>query len=154
MTEHDFKNFPELANSQMDEFYWESPHRQIFEDFHARVARVIDGDTISASWAERDFLFPVRFINNAAPELKETGGKESQEWLEEQLLNEEVTIMIDKKNRVEKWGRLLGKIMINGIDIGEQSIVMGFSVPWANRNDGKIIDFEKMMLKEDKRLKW
>ena len=34
---HDFKAFPELTNSQMDLYYWDSPHKQITDDFDAVV---------------------------------------------------------------------------------------------------------------------
>ena len=43
---HDFKLFPELTNSQMQIYYWDSPHKQITKNFMAKVLRVKDGDTI------------------------------------------------------------------------------------------------------------
>ena len=137
---HDFVRFPELTNSQLDFYYWDSPHRQITENFLAKVVKVTDGDTIRVSWYGRDFDFPIRFFDNAAPELDEEGGIESQVWLESQILGEEVTIEVDPKLRVEKWGRLLGKVIWNGLDMGEQSIRQNHSVSWINRNDGRIPD--------------
>ena len=148
---HDFDKFPELTNNQADLYYWESPHKQIFEDFTATVIRVHDGDTIRVRCGFRDFDFPIRFANIAAPELSEVGGKESQSWLEQKLLGKEVDIKINRKNRVEKYGRLLGNIIFSGLDVGEESIINAKSVPWAMRNDGKILssipDFEKEMKK-------
>ena len=135
---HDFKRFPELTNSQMNIYYFESPHKQIFEDFTATVVKVHDGDTITVMWDERDFKFPIRFSNIAAPEMNEPGGKEAQSWLESQLMNEEVTIRVDKYNRVEKWGRLLGRVMFRGIDIGEEEKVKGLATSWVGREEGKI----------------
>ena len=38
---------------------------------------------------ERNFDFPIRMANLASPELKEEGGRESQAWLEEQILGED-----------------------------------------------------------------
>src|SRR3990167_7651666 len=98
---HDFVKFPELTDSQMAIYYFESPHKQIFDDFTAEVIKVHDGDTITMRWTERDFDFPVRFINIAAPELKEDGGKESQAWLEKMLLGNQVDIKINPENRVD-----------------------------------------------------
>ena len=43
---HDFKTFPELTNNKMEIYYFESPHRQILEDFEGEVVKVTDGDTI------------------------------------------------------------------------------------------------------------
>lgn len=142
---HNFQQFPELTDEQMEFYYFNSPHKQIFENFRARVVKVHDGDTITLRWSERDFDFPLRFANIAAPELKELGGEESQRWLEQKLLNEEVDIIINPDNRVEKWGRLLGNVELLGIDIGEESIFNNKSVAWENRNDGKIKELESML---------
>jgi len=140
---HDFKNFPELTNGQMTMYYFESPHKQITEDFTAKVVKVHDGDTITLRWNERDFDFPLRFIDVAAPELDETGGKESQSWLESKIIGKEVDIVINPRNRVEKWGRLLGKVMCDGMDIGRESIMAGKSVAWADRKQGLLPDINK-----------
>ena len=119
---HDFKRFPELTNSQMGFYYFDSPHQQIAEDFWAKVTKVIDGDTIRVKADFRDFDFPIRFSNILAAELNEKGGRESQSWLESQILGEEVEIVVNPKNRVEKWGRLLGQVMHKGFDMGKLSI--------------------------------
>ena len=140
---HDFKNFPELTNSQMEIYYFESPHKQITEDFRAEVVGVHDGDTIKLRADFRDFDFPLRFLDIAAPELKEVGGPESQGWLEGLLLGEVVDVKINPVNRVEKWGRLLGDIIFKGIDVGNQSVGLGFAKTWDGRNDGVIPDFYK-----------
>lgn len=128
---HDFKRFPELANSQVDFYYFESPHKQIFEDFNAKVIRVIDGDTIRVMWDERDFDFPVRFLNTEAPEMDEVGGKEARGWLEKQILGEEVEIKINPKQRVGKFGRILGEIIHLGRNINQASMEEGFAIPFA-----------------------
>ncbi len=146
--EHDFKKFPELVGESLDQFGWSSPHLQIFDDFSAKVTKVKDGDTINVNWSLRNFDFPVRFLNIAAPELSE-GGKASKKWLEAAILGENVDIEIDAKNRVGKWGRLLGIIKHKGIDIGEASILAGHSVAWAQRNDMRSPE-----IKADFEVKW
>ncbi len=138
--EHDFKAFPELTNSQMGAHYLDSPHKQIFRDFECNVKKVHDGDTITVDWSERDFNFPIRLARINAPELNEEGGKEAHSWLEQQLLNEDITIQIDPKNRVEKWGRLLGTVFHTGMDIGQEMLHNGFAKPFDERNEGKIIN--------------
>ncbi len=127
---HDFKKFPELTNSQMIHYELESPHPQIKESFQARVVSVHDGDTIRVLWEDRDFSFPVRFLDTQAPELKHPGGRESQEWLEELILNEEVEIQIDPDNRVGKWGRILGRVIHVGLNVNDLSILLGFARPF------------------------
>ncbi len=131
--EHDFKRFPELTNNQMQTFYFDSPHRQITEDFRAEVVKVTDGDTIRVNWRERDFNFPIRLANLAAPELKEKGGPESQAWLEDLILGKEVNI-IPTKTRVEKWGRLLAYIVNGGENVNDASVREGHGVDWDDRD--------------------
>jgi len=131
---HDFKNFPELTNNQMQIYYFDSPHRQITEDFVAKVVDVHDGDTIKVRWRERDFDFPVRLAHIAAPELKEHGGLRSKKWLEGMIMGKEVDIKIDPDNRVGKWGRIIGEIIFMGIDVNNMSLDLRYSIPFE---DGK-----------------
>jgi endonuclease YncB( thermonuclease family) len=129
---HDFKRFPELTNSQMQIFYFDSPHKQITEGFMAKVIKVSDGDTIRVTCDFRDFNFPIRIANLAAPELNERGGKLSQSWLENQILDEDVEIILTKE-RVEKWGRLLAYVISRGLNMTEASVNTGHGVFWAER---------------------
>ena len=135
---HNFEAFPELTNTQMQFYYFDSPHKQITQSFEAKVHKVHDGDTISVRCKEREFQFPIRLANTASPELNEEGGREAQQWLEGQILGDLVYIIIDPNNRVEKWGRLLGTVIHKGIDIGSIENMLGFSKPWENRDEGKI----------------
>ena len=125
---HDFKLYPELTNNQMNMYYFDSPHQQITEDFWAKVIKVTDGDTITVSAPFRDFNFPVRFSNIMAAELNEENGINAQNHLAEIILGAEVEILIDKKNRVGKYGRLIGNVIHRGFDVGEQMKNDGFAV--------------------------
>ena len=140
---HDFKRFPELTNSQMDFYYFESPHKQIFEDFRAKCVKVTDGDTINVKWNERDFDFPIRFWGINAKEMNEGGG-EAKSWLKNIIEGEEVDILIDKKNRVGKYGRLIGKVVHRGMDMGEWMLREGMVTTFENRNEGKVPDINKL----------
>lgn len=144
---HDFNKFPELTNNQMALYYFNSPHKQITESFRAKVVKVIDGDTIKVKWEERDFEFPVRFMNTAAPERNEEGGQESARWLESEILNEEVDIIIDPDNRVGKWGRILGDVHHMGMSVNNKSVMLGFAVPWEQRKEAQLPNL-------DQELKW
>lgn len=123
----DFEKFPELTNTQMQFYYWDSPHKQISESFNAKVVRVIDGDTIQVRWDERDFDFPVRFAKVNAPELNNEGGKEAKSWLEGELADEEIRVIVNPQNRVGKFGRILGEIMLGSININQASLDAGHS---------------------------
>jgi endonuclease YncB( thermonuclease family) len=134
---HDFNRFPELTTRQMETLYFESPHKQITEDFRAKVVKVTDGDTIRVETNFRDFSFPIRFLDIDAPETNEVGGKASKTWLEEQILNQEIDVKITQ-NRVDKFGRLLGHVEVAGLDMGEASLRQGFSVEFNRRADGEL----------------
>jgi len=129
---HDFQKFPELTNSQMAFYYFESPHKQIIEGFMAKVIKVSDGDTIRVQADFRDFNFPVRFAYIDAPELNE-GGKESKSWLENQILGKEVYIKVNPNNRVGKWGRLIGDVFHMGESMSRASLREMHSVPFGSR---------------------
>ena len=144
---HDFKNFPELTNSQMQVYYFESPHKQIIEDFRAKVIKVTDGDTVRVRTTFRDFDFPIRFLDTNAPEMSE-GGQESKNWLKQKIENEEVDILINANNRVGKYGRLLGIIIAGGMNINEESIRMGMATPFDQRNEGAIPNLNKELVIE------
>lgn len=139
MFEHDFKRFPELTNAQLQEFQFASPHVQITEDFHALVVKVHDGDTVTLRVPFRDFDFPLRFLDIDAPELGE-GGEVTRDWLKERLEGEEVAVLIDPENRVGKYGRLLGRIVHRGMDIGQEEVYLGLAVPFGFKKEGAIRD--------------
>jgi endonuclease YncB( thermonuclease family) len=139
---HDFIKFPELTDNQMELYYFASPHKQILEDFKARVVKVVDGDTVHLEWSERDFIFPLRVAEIQAPEMNE-GGEVAKRWLENKVLGAEVDILINKRNRVDKWGRLLGRIICLGVDMGEEEVRQGLAVLWKDRETGIIKDINK-----------
>lgn len=141
MPEHDYKQFPELTNRQLNEFGFTSPHVQITEDFDATIVKVHDGDTVTLKTDFRDFTFPLRFLDINAPEMN-AGGEEARDWLRGQVLNEDVRIIIDRKNRVGKYGRLLGKVISRGLDIGEAEIRIGLATPFG-QDTGELPKLDK-----------
>ena len=107
-------------------YYWDSPHKQITKPFFAEVVKVVDGDTIRAKWTERNFDFPIRIARIDAPEMSEVDGPKSKNWLENQIMGHEV-LVLPTKTRVEKWGRLLAEVIGNGMNVGELSLMLGYS---------------------------
>ncbi|HEC64029.1 MAG TPA: hypothetical protein ENI23_01905 [bacterium] len=143
---HDFKAWPELTNGQMTIYYFESPHQQITENFTARVVKVHDGDTIRVETDFRDFSFPIRFSRLSAPELNQEGGHESQRWLESKILGEEVDVILSKQ-RVEKWGRILGDVIFMGDSMSDAAIREGFGTDWEQRNNKGYMDLNRELAK-------
>jgi len=146
--EHDFKKYPELNNAELERWELVSPHKQIKEDFRAVVVKVHDGDTITLRCDFRDFDFPLRLLDIDTKEMN-AGGAEARDWLKGQILGEEVLIMINRKNRVEKYGRLLGYVISRGMNMNEALIRIGLAVPFSVRreeqipNIGKILDVKQ-----------
>jgi endonuclease YncB( thermonuclease family) len=139
---HDYKRFPELRKAQLEEFGFMSPHPQITEDFRATVVRVVDGDTITLRASFRDFDFPLRILDIDAPELN-AGGEKARDWLKGRIEGEEVDIRIDRYNRVDKYGRLLGAVFAQGFDVGEEELRLGLAVPFDQRRESEFPDLNK-----------
>lgn len=141
--EHDFKKFPELTNNQIRNHII-SPHPQFIEDFEAKVTKVHDGDTIRLRTDNRDFDFKLRLLDIDAPELN-TGepGIQAGNWLRDRILGEDVTIQMDPNNRVGKFGRLLGKVIHVGLDVGEEMLTMRLVTTFDARREGKLPDINK-----------
>jgi len=146
--EHDWKKYPELTNAEIEEYGFDSLHEQITQDFLAVVVKVHDGDTVTLRCDFRDFDFPLRLASIDAPELC-TGvrGGDARDYLSGLLLNEEVCVRIDRFNRVEKWGRLLGEIEVGGILVSEEMVNAGHATPFNIRREGELEDFDSMSVK-------
>jgi len=120
----------------MNLYYFDSPHQQIAEDFDARVLRVVDGDTVRLEVGFRNFDFPLRLSNLLAPELNEAGGVRSRNRLRSLIEGKLVEEIVNKANRVGKWGRLLGEVRERGFDIGQQMVQEGFAVSLDEEQPG------------------
>jgi len=142
--DHDYVNYPELTNSQLSTFGFDSPHVQITEDFEALVVKVHDADTVTLRVEFRDFDFPIRLLDIDAPELSE-GGQEAQQWLESRLLSRRVDILIDSSQRVGKYGRLLGRVLSDGLDVGEEMLNLGLVFEFGKKNEEMIPDINEIL---------
>jgi endonuclease YncB( thermonuclease family) len=144
--EHDWINYPELTNTQIELYGLLSPHEQITHDFVGMCVKVHDGDTITIRTDFRNFDFPVRFSTIDAPELN-TGepGEIARDWLKEQIEGQEVEIKINPQNRVEKWGRLLGDVFCMGMSLGDTEISLGLAVPYGKAKEGEVPNLDKVL---------
>ena len=140
--EHDYKKFPELTNQQINDFGFTSPHIQYTEDFEAVVEKVHDGDTLTLSTSEREFTFPLRLLNVDAKELSE-GGEDAGNWLRDRVLNKGVKIQMDRTQRVGKYGRLLGRVIHQGLDVSEEMMNLSLATTFERRREGVILPFSK-----------
>ena len=79
-----------------------------------------------------------------APELN-TGepGARARDWLENRIINKEVIIQIDPNNRVDKYGRLLGRVFSGGMDVGNEQLILGLVTRFDQRREGEIPNFRR-----------
>ena len=141
---HDFKKYPELTNKQMAELELISPHAQIKRDFAAEVVKVHDGDTIRLRTDFRDFDFPLRFLKIDAPELNE-GGEAARDWLKDRIEGKIVQVIINMRDRVDKYGRLLGSVLYGGSIINEEMVRLGLVQLFEVRGEKRIPNINKML---------
>jgi endonuclease YncB( thermonuclease family) len=86
------------------------------------VTSVHDGDTITLQ-AEADTK-KIRLAGIDAPEIKQPYGIESRDALRQAILNQSVTV---DTNKTDKYGRSVGKIMLNGEDINLKQVRRGLA---------------------------
>lgn len=137
-----FSTAIEASNSIISNYY-PVLNKQITGDFFATVVKVHDGDTITLRTAFRDFDFPLRIANIDAPEMN-AGGEWAREYLKSKILGKEVLVAINPKNRVGKYGRLIGEVFSGGFNVGEDMMRQNI-VPKFGGLDHRIDPFSKLM---------
>lgn len=116
-------------------------HEVTYDFTEAKVLSVYDGDTVTiAAFYDGQFRrFNVRLYGIDCDEMR--GGTEqtrkqaqlAKHHVESRVLNKVVDIVVlnnrivAKKKISEKYGRLLAKISINGVDISQELINMGLA---------------------------
>lgn len=107
--------------------------------YTAVVNRVIDGDTIVV---DLDLGFHVtlsnrhvRLVDANAPEKDCPAGVESKVWLTGKLLSKTCTLVVNEKNLEDKYGRILAKVMLDNVSVGELSKLAGEAHGGPGRKD-------------------
>ena len=99
-------------------------------DFTAKVQRVVDGDTVYVE-DEAGKRFKVRLTGIDAPEQNQPYGLASTYHLRELLLNKIVLLESKPKNgkpySVDRYKRVLAKIILDGRDINLAQVLNGYA---------------------------
>jgi len=103
------------------------------QTYNGTIIRVIDGDTFAFQTEEGSLM--VRLYGIDAPERDQPYSKESTDSLK-QYLHKEATI---NAHGVDRYGRTLGILFINGQDINLLSIKGGYS--WHYKQYSKDIQY-------------
>lgn len=90
-----------------------------------RVVEIIDGDTFVLMDDHRDETH-VRLLGIDAPEKDQTYGDDAKRHLSRLIFGEEITVL---NTRQDRYGRTLGRVVLDGEDIGLTMIRDGYA--WA-----------------------
>ena len=110
------------------------------EMFEGRVVGVHDGDTITLLLAGNQQL-KIRLAQIDAPESGQAFGQRSKQSLSELVFNKTIHV---KKETIDKYGRTVGTLSIDGFDVNREQIKRGMA--WAYRkylHDPSLIQVEK-----------
>ncbi|HYG80455.1 MAG TPA: thermonuclease family protein [Pyrinomonadaceae bacterium] len=88
-----------------------------------KVVRVSDGDTITVLDADNK-QHRIRFQGIDAPESKQAYGQAAKENLSKMVFGKQVTVVWDK---VDKYRRTVGKVLLDGRDINIEQVRAGFA---------------------------
>jgi micrococcal nuclease len=126
----------------------------MYEYFVKEVKNVVDGDTIDVIIdLGFDILFAsrVRLAGIDTPESRTTDkaekilGLESKEYLKKHLKDaKSVVIKTEKMNSIEKFGRILGWLYVNGDTESLNDKMINDGYAWGYLGDAKVKDFEAL----------
>ena len=88
-----------------------------------KVMGVADGDTITVLDATNT-KHKIRLQGIDAPEKAQAFGQKSKQSLSQLVYNKQVTVEYQKK---DKYGRTLGKVLLNGTDVCLEQIKLGMA---------------------------
>lgn len=101
------------------------------KELTGKVSKVIDGDTIellAKTSKENPYnhitKLKIRLYGIDAPELKQAYGKEAKEYLSALVLKQEVSLIIENK---DKYNRFVGTLFLKGQDINKEMVKNGYA---------------------------
>lgn len=92
-------------------------------DFTGRVVKISDGDSVTVL-DNNKVQHRIRLTGIDAPERNQAFGSRSKQSLSELIFSKTVTVSTNKRDR---YGRILGKIYVNGIDVNKEQIRRGMA---------------------------
>lgn len=93
------------------------------ETLTGRVVAIADGDTITVLDSNNQ-QHKIRLAGIDAPEKKQPFGDRSKQHLSDLVFNKQVSVEWNKEDR---YGRTVGKVMVNGVDANLEQIKAGMA---------------------------
>lgn len=105
-----------------------------YDYIEGRVTHVADGDTLTIRENATNKKIKIRLLGIDAPELKMEGGRASQRHLENLIRggDNQVRVYYLARKKVDRYGRVIGKVVTNNIDVNHQMVLDGQA--WFYRN--------------------
>lgn len=123
----------------------------IFSGFtlSGNIEKISDGDTLTLIKNKQKYT--IRLFGIDAPELKQSFGKESRQYLSNLCpLESKAKVVYEKK---DKYGRILGKVQCkNAKDVNKQMVLEGFA--WSYREYSKEFLKQEQVAREKKKGLW
>lgn len=95
----------------------------IADTLHGRVVGIADGDTVTVL-DDSNTQWKIRLMGIDAPEKKQPFGNKSKMYLSSLVFNKQVTV---EYNKQDKYGRTVGKILVDGTDANLQQVKAGLA---------------------------
>jgi len=108
------------------------------EEMVGEVASVDDGDTIIVNGRE------IRLAGIDAPEKGTERGQAAKRYLENMVLGKTVTVKIDKYQGIEFYGRVLGVVFLNGVNVNIKMVENCMAEPNTKFGRHNFIDPEEI----------
>ena len=126
------------------------------EVIDGRVVGVADGDTVTVLDGA-SIQHKIRLQGIDAPEKKQAFGQRSKQSLSDLVFDKTVQVETAKKDR---YGREIGKVLVNGIDANLEQIKRGFAWHYKayqreqSENDRRLYDLTETEARAAKRGLW
>jgi endonuclease YncB( thermonuclease family) len=100
-----------------------------------RITRVIDGDTVEVVRNDREYT--VRIIGIDTPERGECGYQEATDYMSTLVSTfHYVGLFTGARDDVDRYGRLIRYVEVNGLDVGLAQINAGLAIARYDSRDG------------------
>lgn len=122
---------------------------EVKETFTAKVVGVSDGDTIKVLRNKEQITIRLEGID--APELRQSFGSRSKQALSSLVFGSTATI---RKTGEDRFGRMLGFVEVNGVDINSKMVEDGWAWHFKQYNDDKKLADLETRAREAKKGLW
>ena len=120
------------------------------EIIEGRVVGVHDGDTITLLMTDHQQV-KVRLAQIDAPEIGQAFGQRSKQALSDLVFNKSIEV---KKETIDKYGRTVGTLFLDGIDVNAEMIRRGAAWVYRKYAKDQLLFQLETQAKQEKRGLW